>query len=242
MVPSAISRLYYLGLALSLGQLVCACVNVALLPPTDADVKDTGKADGEDKEKQLTSAGYLEVLVIYAILTCACWFIIIFGSRRSMRLPGRAQVGSIVWIMLFSAFQWIYSSFTKVTGNYVIADTTCHQLDLLWKKPFIGTVQYLAVIIFPVPTTPVGALVASCAAIGFRGMGCTAVGVHIFLPLANVATIICAACKLYHRAKAIHGSAQVEAPPPPPAYAAAWTLAYVVELDLPVSGTKAETV
>ncbi|KAJ7921252.1 hypothetical protein B0H13DRAFT_1985619 [Mycena leptocephala] len=80
---------------------------------------------------------------------------------------------------------------------------------------------------------PLSAMLSSCTRTAFRSLTCAPLGILLFLPVAEILTLLCAAFTIRHRAVARHGVEKVEVPPPPPKLAAAWTLGDVVELDGP---------
>ncbi|KAF7344124.1 hypothetical protein MVEN_01702200 [Mycena venus] len=80
-----------------------------------------------------------------------------------------------------------------------------------------------------------------CVLGGFGSFTCAPLGVLVFLPVVEILIGLSAAFMVRHRAIARHGKEKIEVPPPPPKFAAAWTLGEVMELDhtpaLPAEGT-----
>jgi hypothetical protein len=111
------------------------------------------------------------------------------------------------------------------------------------------------------PTPEFTELLTRCVLGGFGSFTCAPLGVLVFLPVVEILIgrhrthtlfvlflLTCAlitgfstAFVVRHRAIARHGKEKVEVPPPPPKFAAAWTLGEVMELDhtapLPAEGT-----
>ncbi|KAJ7444309.1 hypothetical protein FB451DRAFT_1294293 [Mycena latifolia] len=91
------------------------------------------------------------------------------------------------------------------------------------------------------PTPEFTELLIHCVLGGFGSFTCTPLGVLVFLPVVEILIGLSAAFMVRHRALARHGKEKVEVPPPPPKFAAAWTLGEVMELDhtpaLPAEGT-----
>ncbi|KAJ6506988.1 hypothetical protein C8R45DRAFT_971191 [Mycena sanguinolenta] len=91
------------------------------------------------------------------------------------------------------------------------------------------------------PTPEFKELLTRCVLAGFGSFTCAPLGVLVFLPAVEILIGLAAAFMVRHRAIAKHGKEKVEVPPPPPKFAAAWTLGEVMELDhtrtLPTEGT-----
>ncbi|KAJ7346357.1 hypothetical protein DFH08DRAFT_213612 [Mycena albidolilacea] len=91
------------------------------------------------------------------------------------------------------------------------------------------------------PTPEFTELLTRCVLGDFGSFTCAPLEVLVFLPIVEILIGLSTAFMVRHRAIARYGKERVEVPPPPPKFAAAWTLGEVMELDhteaLPAEGT-----
>ncbi|KAJ7512404.1 hypothetical protein B0H11DRAFT_1951064 [Mycena galericulata] len=142
---------------------------------------------------------------------------------------------------LYSSFGWVL---LIIMARWKRADPQPRRAGTHFRVILIYTIYriFIAMVVgINKPTPDFTELLTHCVLGGFGSFTCAPLGVLVFLPVVEIFIGFSAAFMVRHRAIARHGKERVEVPPPPPKFAAAWTLGEVIELDhipaLPAEGT-----